>query len=147
MYVLNDCTVKMSTELVRNIQPRWAPALMLTDSWAPWRHLGAPGASAHCSRVLQLVHGSVGAGYHGVTKALHQLLSCFCWLERARKGSSTSIHHFCTAQNEPTQCSHTPLQHFQVGAPMERVGVDILGPSLVLVAVGAPKELHSVQVC
>lgn len=33
----------------------------------------------------------------------------------------------CTAQKGPTQCSHAPLWQNLVGAPMERVGVDILG--------------------
>ncbi|KAF7654557.1 hypothetical protein LDENG_00068330 [Lucifuga dentata] len=34
----------------------------------------------------------------------------------------------CTAKKGPTRRSHAPLQQYQVGAPMERVGVDILGP-------------------
>lgn len=34
----------------------------------------------------------------------------------------------CTAQKGPTQRSHAPLQQYLVGAPMERIGVDILGP-------------------
>ncbi|KAF7641126.1 hypothetical protein LDENG_00292860 [Lucifuga dentata] len=34
----------------------------------------------------------------------------------------------CTAKKGPTRHSHAPLQQYQVGAPMERVGMDILGP-------------------
>uniref|UniRef100_A0A669CTB7 Integrase catalytic domain-containing protein n=1 Tax=Oreochromis niloticus TaxID=8128 RepID=A0A669CTB7_ORENI len=34
----------------------------------------------------------------------------------------------CTAQKGPTQRSTAPLQQYLVGAPMERVGVDVLGP-------------------
>uniref|UniRef100_A0A8C6P750 Integrase catalytic domain-containing protein n=1 Tax=Nothobranchius furzeri TaxID=105023 RepID=A0A8C6P750_NOTFU len=34
----------------------------------------------------------------------------------------------CTSQKGPTQHSRGPLQQYLVGAPMERVGVDILGP-------------------
>ena len=33
----------------------------------------------------------------------------------------------CTALSQPTRRSHAPLQQFQVEAPMERVGVDIVG--------------------
>ncbi len=36
----------------------------------------------------------------------------------------------CTAQKGPTRRSHAPLQQYHVGAPMECVGVDILGPFL-----------------
>lgn len=34
----------------------------------------------------------------------------------------------CTAQKGPTQCSHALLLQYLVGAPMERIGVGILGP-------------------
>ncbi len=34
----------------------------------------------------------------------------------------------CTAQKGPSRRSHAPLQQYLVGAPMERIGVDILGP-------------------
>ncbi|KAJ8333691.1 hypothetical protein SKAU_G00410100 [Synaphobranchus kaupii] len=34
----------------------------------------------------------------------------------------------CTAWKGPAQRSHAPLQQYLVGAPMERVAVDILGP-------------------
>lgn len=39
--------------------------------------------------------------------------------------------HCCdsfTTQKGPTQRSHAPLQQYLMGAPMERAGVDILGP-------------------
>lgn len=58
---------------------------------------------------------------------------------------------YCTAGGNG---SHAPLQDHRVGAPMKRVGVDILGPfplsARVLVEkmfsrFGAPKELHSDQ--
>ena len=35
------------------------------------------------------------------------------------------------AQKGPAQHSHAPLQQYLVGAPMEQVGVDVLGPFLV----------------
>ncbi len=34
----------------------------------------------------------------------------------------------CTAQKGPSRRSHAPLQQYLIGAPMERIGVDILGP-------------------
>ncbi|XP_056900058.1 uncharacterized protein LOC130531902 [Takifugu flavidus] len=83
-------------------------------------------------RVLQLVHGSVGAGHFGVTKTLHRLRSRFYW-PGCRQDVELYVHRCdpCTVQKGPTQRSHAPLQQYQVGAPMERVGVDILGYVLV----------------
>lgn len=80
-------------------------------------------------RVLRLVHGSVGAGHFGVTKTLHRLRSRFYW-PGCRQDVELYVHRCdsCTAQKGPTRRSHAPLQQYQVGAPMERVGVDILGP-------------------
>lgn len=80
-------------------------------------------------RVLQLVHGSVGAGHFGVAKTLHRLRARFYW-PRCRQDVELYVHRCdsCTAKKGPTRKSHAPLQQYQVGAPMERVGVDILGP-------------------
>lgn len=80
-------------------------------------------------RVLQLVHGSVGAGHFGVTKTLHRLRSRFYW-PGCRQDVELYVHRCdpCTAHKGPTRHSHAPLQQYQVGAPMERVGIDILGP-------------------
>uniref|UniRef100_A0A669C557 Gypsy retrotransposon integrase-like protein 1 n=1 Tax=Oreochromis niloticus TaxID=8128 RepID=A0A669C557_ORENI len=81
------------------------------------------------SRVLQLVHGVAGAGHFGVTKTLRRLRSRFYW-PGCRQDVELHVHRCdaCTAQKGPSQRSHAPLQQYQVGAPMERVGVDILGP-------------------
>ncbi|XP_039453944.1 LOW QUALITY PROTEIN: uncharacterized protein LOC120432803 [Oreochromis aureus] len=81
------------------------------------------------SRVLQLVHGAAGAGHFGVTKTLRRLRSRFYW-PGCRQDVELHVHRCdaCTAQKGPSQRSHAPLQQYQVGAPMERVGVDILGP-------------------
>ncbi|TWW54740.1 hypothetical protein D4764_0276330, partial [Takifugu flavidus] len=80
-------------------------------------------------RVLQLVHGSVGAGHFGVTKTLHRLRSRLYW-PGCRQDVELYVHRCdpCTVQKGPTRRLHAPLQQYQVGAPMERVGVDILGP-------------------
>lgn len=80
-------------------------------------------------RVLQLVHGSTGAAHFGVNKTLLRLRSRFYW-PGCRQDVEIHVHRCdtCTAQKGPTQRSHGPLQQYQVGAPMERVAVDILGP-------------------
>lgn len=81
------------------------------------------------AKVLQMVHGSVGAGHFGVAKTLQRLRSRFHW-PGCRQDVELHVHccDACTAKKGPTQRSHAPLQQYQVGAPMERVGVDVLGP-------------------
>lgn len=82
------------------------------------------------AQVLQVVHGSVGAGHYGNMKTLHRRRQHFYW-PNCRQDVELHVH-CCdtgTAQKGPTQRSHAPLQQYLVGTPMERVGVDILGPS------------------
>ncbi|KAJ8341696.1 hypothetical protein SKAU_G00339870 [Synaphobranchus kaupii] len=79
--------------------------------------------------VLRLVHGSVGAGHFGNNKTLHRLRGKFHW-PGCRHDVELHVHccDSCTAQKGPNQRSQAPLQQHLVGAPMERVGVDVLGP-------------------
>ncbi|KAJ8356790.1 hypothetical protein SKAU_G00195840 [Synaphobranchus kaupii] len=79
--------------------------------------------------VLRLVDGSVGAGHFGNNKTLHRLRGKFHW-PWCRHDVELHVHccDSCTAQKGPNQCSRAPLQQHLVGAPMERVGVDVLGP-------------------
>ncbi|KAJ8380778.1 hypothetical protein SKAU_G00015560 [Synaphobranchus kaupii] len=79
--------------------------------------------------VLRLVHGSVGAGHFGNNKTLHRLRGKFHW-PGCRHDIELHVHccDSCTAQKGPNQCSRAPLQQHLVGAPMEQVGVDVLGP-------------------
>ncbi|KAJ8369446.1 hypothetical protein SKAU_G00094740 [Synaphobranchus kaupii] len=79
--------------------------------------------------VLRLVHGSVGAGHFGNNKTLHRLRGKFHW-PGCRHDIKLHVHwcDSCTAQKGPNQRSRAPLQQHLVGAPMERVGVDVLGP-------------------
>lgn len=80
-------------------------------------------------RVLRAVHGSVGAGHFGVANTLNKLRQRFYWAG-CRQDTELFVHccDACTAKKGPTRRSHAPMQQYQVGAPMERVGVDILGP-------------------
>uniref|UniRef100_A0A669BAU0 Gypsy retrotransposon integrase-like protein 1 n=1 Tax=Oreochromis niloticus TaxID=8128 RepID=A0A669BAU0_ORENI len=79
--------------------------------------------------VLRAVHGAPGSGHFGVTKTLHRLRQGFYWARHRR-----DVEDFCrccdscTARKGPTAKSHAQLQQFPAGYPMERVGMDILGP-------------------
>ena len=82
--------------------------------------------------VLKVVHGATGAGHFGVTKTLRRLRQSFYWGQFRR-----DVEDFCrrcdscTAKKGPPEQSHAQLQQFPVGAPMERVGVDIVSPLAV----------------
>ncbi|CAI5637006.1 unnamed protein product [Oreochromis niloticus] len=81
------------------------------------------------SQVLELVHGSVGAGHYGNAKTLRRLRGQFYW-PGCRREVELHVHccDTCTARKGPTQRFTAPLQQHRVGAPMERVGGDVLGP-------------------
>ncbi|KAK2922219.1 hypothetical protein Q8A73_001704 [Channa argus] len=85
--------------------------------------------SALRAEVLRWVCGSAGAGHFGNSKTVRHLQQRFCW-PGCRQDAELHVHccDDCTAQKGPTQRSRGPLQQYLVGAPMERVGVDILGP-------------------
>lgn len=79
--------------------------------------------------VLELVHEHVGAGHFGVAKTLNRLRDRLYWSNcRMDAELFVPVCDTCMAQKGPTQRSHASLQNFWVGAPTERVGVDILGP-------------------
>ncbi|KAK2919988.1 hypothetical protein Q8A73_002192 [Channa argus] len=79
--------------------------------------------------VLRWVHGSAGAGHFGNSKTVRRLRQRFYW-PGCCQDAELHVHccDDCTAQKGPTQRSRGPLQQYLVGAPMERVGMDILGP-------------------
>ena len=79
--------------------------------------------------VLQAVHGAPGSGHFGVTKTLRRLRQR-CYWGRFRRDVEDFCRRcdLCTARKGPPGRSHAHLQQHLVGAPMERVAVDIVGP-------------------
>lgn len=79
--------------------------------------------------VLQAVHGGPGSGHFGVGKTLRRLRQGFYWGQHRRDVEDYCRRcDSCTAKKGPTDRSHAQLQQFPVGGPMERVGIDVLGP-------------------
>ncbi|KAJ8381238.1 hypothetical protein SKAU_G00020160 [Synaphobranchus kaupii] len=118
---------------------RWLEQLQRRGSVPSGRRWQAPGRGSDILQllvpralrpdVLRLVHGLVGAGHFGNNKTLHWLRGKFHW-PGCRHDVELHVHccDSCTAQKGPNQRSRAPLQQHLVGAPMERVGVDVLGP-------------------
>ena len=81
------------------------------------------------AEVLKQVHDSVGAGHFGRRKTLLRLQESFYWPQRRK--SVVAYCKDCTVcarRKGPRKRQHGPMQRYCAGAPMERVGVDILGP-------------------
>lgn len=79
--------------------------------------------------VLQELHSSATGGHFGVTKTLQKVRERFYWA-----GSRSDVEKWCRAcdscgaRKGPQRRTRGRLQRYNVGAPFERIAVDILGP-------------------
>ena len=79
--------------------------------------------------VLKASHGTTGAGHFGVSKTLRRLRQSCYWGQLRRDVEDFCRRcDLCTAYKGPADQSRAQLQQLAVGAPMERVAVDIMGP-------------------
>ena len=79
--------------------------------------------------VLESMHGAAGSGHFGVSKTLRRLRRGFYWGQCRRDVEDFCRRcDLCTARKGPPGRSHAALQQSLVGAPMERVAVDVVGP-------------------
>ena len=80
-------------------------------------------------QVMGLVHGTRTMGHLGVTKTLAKLRQRFYWVN-----SGSDIQKWvrwcdlCRGKKTPPCARKAPLQIYNVGAPLERVAVDVVGP-------------------
>lgn len=79
--------------------------------------------------ILKLAHDSPTGGHFGVQKTTARVKKDFYWIDCAtdieRHCLSCSV---CASRHGPRKKQRSPLQIDVVGAPFERVAVDILGP-------------------
>ncbi|KAL7841639.1 hypothetical protein SRHO_G00253300 [Serrasalmus rhombeus] len=79
--------------------------------------------------VLKVCHGSAGTGHFGVSKTLRRVRQSFYWGQVRRDVEDFCRRcDLCTAHKGPPDQSRAQLQQLAVGAPVERVAVDIMGP-------------------
>ncbi|KAK7919250.1 hypothetical protein WMY93_010534 [Mugilogobius chulae] len=79
--------------------------------------------------VLKACHGATGAGHFGVSKTLRRLRKGFYWGQIRRDVEDFCRRcDLCASYKGPPGQSRAELQQLAVGAPMERVAVDIMGP-------------------
>ena len=81
------------------------------------------------SLMLQESHDAVTGGHFGIKKTLQRLRQRFYWVGMRHDVTEwCKACSVCCAKKGPRQKIQAPLQLYQVGAPMERVAVDIMGP-------------------
>ena len=79
--------------------------------------------------VLRELHDAVTAGHLGVNKTLSRVRERFYW-----PGVGLSVKdwcrkcHQCCARKRPPKSFKAPMKIYNVGAPMERIALDIMGP-------------------
>ena len=79
--------------------------------------------------ILHELHTKETAGHLGVNKTLERVKDRFHW-----PGCTKDVKDWCRAcdlcasRERPTRTPRAPLRTYNVGAPLERVALDILGP-------------------
>ena len=81
------------------------------------------------SIVLSELHNSKTAAHCGVNKTLHKVQARYYWVGlQADVRSWVRKCTVCAQFKNPPKKTRAPLQQYRVGAAMERVAMDILGP-------------------
>ena len=81
------------------------------------------------TKILDQVHGTRPGGHLGKTKTTSRVRRRFYWVNMGRDVQNWCRScDACTAKKGPARRMRAPLQLHQVGAPLERVAMDILGP-------------------
>ena len=79
--------------------------------------------------VLQQLHCSPTAGHLGINKTLGRIRERFYWVSCSKdvKAFCKSCD-LCASRQGPAKNIRAPLSQYNVGAPMERLAIDVLGP-------------------
>jgi transposase InsO family protein len=86
-----------------------------------------PTAMQDC--VLDQVHNSPSAAHFGRKKTLSMLKDRYYWINRNRSVREWCQNcRVCAGRKGPRKRQHGPAQLYLVGAPMERIAIDIVGP-------------------
>ena len=81
------------------------------------------------SEILKELHGTQTTGHFGVNKTTQRVKQRFYWPQ-----CQTDVKRFikecdmCSSRKGPHKKQKAPLQLYTVGAPMERIAIDIMGP-------------------
>ena len=79
--------------------------------------------------VLSQLHDSPVAGHLGIKKTTDRVMSRFFWC-----GLRRDVEHWCrqcdvcASRKKPNKIPRAPMKTYKVGAPMERIAIDVMGP-------------------
>ena len=79
--------------------------------------------------VLRQLHNSKTAGHLGIRKTLAKVSRLFYW-----RGCGKDVKRWCrscdtsASSNRPQAKPRAPMKTYNVGAPLERIAIDVLGP-------------------
>ena len=81
-------------------------------------------------QVLHVLHNSPSAGHIGVSKTLEKMRRRFYW-HGMREDVETHIRRCgpCAQVNDPSKLPRAPLINIKSGHPLQRVAIDIVGPT------------------
>ena len=79
--------------------------------------------------VIEQAHDHVTLGHVGTTKTLHQIRIRFFWPKMKQQVRQyVNSCHVCKARKSPNKLPRAPMGKYLVGAPFERIHMDITGP-------------------
>ncbi len=80
-------------------------------------------------RILQQLHDTATGGHFGVAKTLGKVRERFYWVS-CRKDIQEWCRScdLCASRKDPHRKAWAPMGQYNVGTPMERIAIDVLGP-------------------
>ncbi|CAG2211132.1 unnamed protein product [Mytilus edulis] len=78
---------------------------------------------------MEQLHNSVTGGHLGFKKTLSKVRERYTWYNQRKDVEQwCKCCNICASRKPPSKKPKAPLQQYNVGAPFERIGIDILGP-------------------
>ena len=80
-------------------------------------------------KVLTLLHNSTTGGHLGIKKTLSKVRDRYFWYKMSTDTKYWCVTcDMCESRKSPNRRIKAPLQKYIIGAPLERVAIDIMGP-------------------
>ena len=78
--------------------------------------------------LLEEAHAGVYGGHLGRRKILCYLYRRLCYIGMVQEVEwCCKLYHVCVAEKEPGRCTRAAVRWYQLGAPWERMAVDVAG--------------------
>ena len=79
--------------------------------------------------VLKQLHDSPATGHLGFRNTTERVKARFYWCGLRRDVESWCVRcDLCASRKKPSKTSRAPMKSYNVGAPMERIAIDVMGP-------------------